>query len=217
MVGKIDIKSWFAYAVVLATLCGCSGKKDDPSEQVLPEESALKKEDVMTDLNRNPYQIAEWYAVSENDTTFLNEDPRYGMIMKQVFLLFIDGKYVNYYYGTGEANKEFLGKAEIFTLNLYYLRPFGFYFHWDEEESTMHITWRNSSDNWHLFPDNVTMKLDKKGYRRLKTYTEALATRTTGLMRFHYTHEGKEYTFVLKQMWNYAGDATPRFAKYVVF
>jgi len=210
------MKSLFACAVVLAMLSGCSKKKNDPGENVQPE-AVLKKEDVMTNLSWNPYQMAEWYAVSGKDTTFMKNDPYYGAVMRSVFLIFVDDKWVDYYVGESFPNKDFLGKAETFNLSIAWFRPLHMNYGWDEKEGTMFMKGFSQPDGLpYLFPEGVEIKLDKKGYNRLKTFEEAKATRTTGNMRFHYEYDGKTYTLLLKQMWAYAA-SEPKRQYYVVF
>lgn len=210
------MKNWFACAVVLAMLVGCSKKKNDPGE-IVPPEPELRKEEVMTNLSWNPYQMAEWYAVSGKDTTFLNQDPYYGALMKSVFLIFVDDKWVEYYFGESFPNTDFLGKAETFSLNIASFRPLHMNYGWEEKEGTMFMKGFAKPDGMpYLFPDGVTLRLDKKGYSRLKTFEQAKATRTTGFMRFYYEHEGKNYTLLLKQMWAYK-ESVPKRQYYVVF
>lgn len=210
------MRAWFTYAVLLPMLWGCK-KGKDPGE-VVPPEPELKKEEVMPNLIGSPYHMAEWYGVSGKDTTFLNEDPVYGAYMKVIFLMFVDDKWVDYYFGHSIPNTVFLGKAQTFDLDVFYFRPFGMTYRWDEEEGTMIITWnRKPNDLPAIFPEGVTLKLDKKGYKRFNTYMEARSAGTSGTMRFHYVHEGKTYTLVLKQMWNYAPGNMPKHNLYVVF
>ena len=211
------MKGCFICAVVLTIMLGCSGKNDGPVENVEPEVPPLNKEEVMTKLSSNTYQIAEWHAVSGKDTTFLNEDQYYGAYMKIVYLLFADDR-VYYYFGYSIPNTVFLGNAQTFDLNIFYFRPFGMTYHWDDEESTMMVPWKSKPDDIpSILPEGVTLRLDKKGYKRLKSFAEAKATRTTGTMRFHYQHEGKEYTMVLKQMWRFADGPSPKHVLCVVF
>ncbi len=205
----------FALTLVLA---GCSKKKGGQEEVITPAEPELKKEEVMTNLSRNPYHISEWYAVSGKDTMFLNADPVYEAVMKNIYLIFVDDQWVEYYAGEGFPNTVFLGKAETFNVNLLFFRPLGLVYRWDENEGTMIVSGRGKPDGLPaLFPEDVTMKLDKKGYSRLKTFEEAKARRVTGTMRFHYQQDGKDYTFVLKQMWPYADGSSPKHTLYVVF
>lgn len=138
--------------------------------------------------------------------------------MKSIYLRFHDDKWVSYYGGSYKENVDISGKAEIFDVNLFYLRTFGLVYRWDDSEETVIMSLQGNPDILpRLFPEDAKLKLDKNGYSYLDTTVEALATRKSGTMRFHYQHEGKEYTFVLKQMWSYADGNGPKQVKYVVF
>ncbi|GGM94523.1 hypothetical protein GCM10010967_29770 [Dyadobacter beijingensis] len=208
------MKSLLACAVILAMLLGCK-KEKEPVEIVEPE-VVLTREEVMTDLKGSTYQIAEWYGVSGKDTTFMQNDQFYGAVMKSVFLLFDGDRRVYYYIGNEIPNTTFPGKKRTFDVNVFYFRPIDLGYYWNEKENNMLLEWENHSDNLHIMPRGITLRLNQKGYKRVKTYAQGEAAGTSGYMRFDYDYQGKTYTMLLRQMWNY-GEAMPKHNLFVVF
>ncbi|PSL23216.1 hypothetical protein [Dyadobacter jiangsuensis] len=215
-----------AFALLMAMItAGCSKKNDDPGETVKPLETVLKRDEVMKNVRQNLYHIEEWYIVKGKDTTFLNSDQHYDSLMKHVYIQFYANPWDStqtwlcYRHGTEAPNTEFLGKAKIFNVVRDSPLALGFDYGWDDAEGTLSIL----DDTFppliygptNVFPENVTAKLDKSGYRHVNSLDEAKTSHTTGFLKFGYQHEGKNYTVLLKQMWGY--NTTADFDRFVVF
>jgi len=214
-----------AFALLMAIItAGCSEKNDDPGDIVTPVETVLKRDEVMRNVRKNLYHIEEWYIVKGKDTTFLNSDQHYDSLMKHVYVQFFTDEWspgrtwLCYRRGDEVPNTEFSGHAEIFDVIAGTALPLGFDYAWDEKAGTISVTRDVYPISYYvprLFPEGVTIKLDKNGYTHADSFDEVKASRTSGTLRFRYQHEGRNYTFLLKQMWPFSGSANIH--RYVAF
>lgn len=194
------MKNWFACAVVLAMLLGCSKKKE---QTPVPAEPALTEEDVMPFLRLDVYQVAEWYSVKGQDTAFLSRDSVYeSAFVKAVFLQFGDG-HVFYYSGYEFPNTEFIGVARTFYVNRKFLRESNMTYSWDQTMRRLVIKTDKSQGMVPFLKPDLEVSMDASGFNIIKDLDLPYLKHQSGSMRFTYQENGRTNTLILKQMWGY--------------